>query len=113
MSRKQELIVSVNKCYNLLKGHETAGIVCIFTKFLILPLGIDFHVKPVSAMEEGIESMHVESAPDNQSGAAGPFPPLPTDTKTHVDSFAMDSHSPTSYIVEPAPWRCTNSYAYL
>lgn len=106
----KKIIVSV------LKDIKTAGRVCEFTKFLIVPpAGMEFSVKPVSAMED-IESMQilsVESTPNNQSGATGAFPPLPTDRELHVDSFAMDCCSPTPHIVEPAPWRCTNSYAYL
>lgn len=74
---------------------------------------MDFPVKTISVMEGDIECMHVESTPDNQSGAPGPFPPLPTDSEHHVDSFTMDSRSPTPHIVDPAPWPCTNSYAYL
>lgn len=90
------------------------GSECVFTSFLnISPSDVGFPVKTVSPVEEDIESMHVESAPDNQSGATGPFPPLPTDSEQHADSFAMDSRSPTAHIAEPAPWHCTNSYAYL
>lgn len=64
--------------------------------------------------------MHVESAPDNQSGGTGPFPPMPTDSERHEDSVAMESLSPTPQTLKPTPessmpvpWRCTNSYAYL
>lgn len=97
-----------------MKVIETVGSEYVFTSFLnVPPSGMDFPVKAVSAMEEDIECMHVESAPDNQSGATGPFPLLPTDSEHHVDSFAMDRRSPTSHIEVPAPWPCTNSYAYL
>lgn len=112
-SRKQELMVSVSVTvfYRFL---EKVGSACIFTYFLnVLPSGMDFPVRTVRVMEEDIESMHVEASPDNQSGANGPFPPLSADSEHQVDSFAMDSWFPTSHIVEPAPWPCTNSYAYL
>lgn len=65
---------------------------------------MDFSVKTAGAMEEDIESMHVESSPDKQSGA---------DIQHYVNAFAIDSHSPTSHIVESAPWHCINSHACL
>lgn len=112
MSRKHELMVSVRECYGSLKVFEAVEDKCAFTRFLNVS-GMDFPLKTVSVMEEDVENMHVESAPDKQSGATGPFPPLPSDIEHHVDSFAMDSHSPNSHTEEPALWRCTYSYAYL